>query len=157
MSEQIQLIPSKEFLKLNKVKVKRKKTEESLQIAVAKYLKFKYPNLIFNSDLGSVNFNAWQGARAKAMRSTRGQPDIFIFEPKQIPGSPHFYHGMALELKNKKSDVYLDDGTISDCKTKKHIREQAEMLKRLRDKSYWADFGLGFDDCVKKIDSYMSL
>jgi hypothetical protein len=31
------------------------------------------------------------------------------------------------------------------------------MIWELRNAGYWADFGIGFDDCKRKIDAYLGL
>lgn len=151
-SEQVNLLPGKGTVKSGRRK-KPKKKEESLQIFVSKYIMLRYPGTIFNSDIASgLRLTMGQAIKAKLMRSGRGQPDIVIFEPRAN------FHGLCLELKNEISDVYLKDGiTISDTKSNRHVLEQADMLKRLRDKGYWADFAFGRDDCMKKIDTYFSL
>jgi len=135
-----------------KKKKKNKKKEESLQLAISKYIRSQYPDAVFNSDIASgMRLPIWIGAKAKAQRSKRGQPDLVILEPKGK------FHGMCLELKNKRSDVYLATGLISEAKGQEHVREQAALLKRLRDKGYWADFVFGYDEAKMIIDQYFSL
>jgi len=150
MAEQLSFLSDRG---LKKKGGKKKKKEESLQIFLATFMRMKYPDVIFQSDIASGMFlTIGQAVKAKQMRSGRGQPDIIIMEPK---GS---YHGLCIELKNELSDVYLKDGvTISDAKGKEHIREQDTMLKRLRNKGYFSTFGFGRDGCIKIIDTYMSL
>lgn len=140
-------------------KAKPKKKEEALQMQVARYLRTQYPGTIFNSDLASgMKLTIGQAGRAKMMRSGRGQPDMIILAPSKVeisPGHP-MYYAMCLELKNSRSDVYKSDGTISESRSKEHVREQFKMLSELRGMGYWADFGFGFEDCKKKIDDYFS-
>lgn len=150
---QINLLPGKSAGKSGTIRKKPQKKEESLQIFVSKYIMLRYPGTIFNSDIASgLRLTMGQAIKAKLMRSGRAQPDMIIMEPR----GP--YHGLCLELKNKISDVYLQDGiTISNVKSNQHVLEQADLLKRLRDKGYSADFAFGRDDCMKKIDTYFSL
>lgn len=146
-------LTSKEFITLNKsIKKKKAKKEEKIQLSLSKYARTKYPYLIFQVDVASgMRLTIGQGVKAKQMRSERGQPDFILMEPK---GG---FHAFALELKNEISDVYLADGTISDCKGKSHVREQAAILQRLRAKGYYAQFGIGLNDCIKQLDDYMAL
>lgn len=135
-----------------KKKKKNKKKEESLQLAVSKYIRSQYPDAVFNSDIASgMRLPIWIGSKAKAQRSERGQPDMVILEPKGK------FFGMCLELKNKRSDVFLMSGLISDAKGQEHVREQAALLKRLREKGYWADFVFGYEEAKMCIDQYFSL
>ncbi len=148
---------------------KKKKKEESLQIFLAKYMRLKYPDVIFQSDIASgIRLTIGQAVKAAAMRSGRGQPDLIIMEPKHSkreyqgdigPATMYStYCGLCIELKNELSDVYLKDGkTISDSKSMLHVREQAAMLERLRRKGYFSCFGFGRTDCMRIIDEYMAL
>ena len=132
-------------------RAKPKKKEESLQLMVSKYLRSKYPEAIFNSDIASgMRLPIWIAAKAKAQRSERGQPDMIILEPRGI------YFGLCLELKNEYSDVYLKDGTISNAKSNKHVLEQNEILNRLGDKGYYADFAFR-ENWQQIIDDYFAL
>lgn len=133
-------------------KAPKKKKEENIQIAVAKYLMMQYPDVIFNSDIASgMKLTMGQAVRAKAMRSEKGQPDMILLEPR---GG---YFGLCMELKNKFSDVFLANGKISDCKSKQHVRDQAAILERLRNKGYSAMFVCGFVESKFAIDFYMKL
>lgn len=138
---------------MKKTKGKKKKKEESLQIFLSQFMRLKYPDIIFNSDIASgMHLPIWIAAKAKAQRSSRGMPDMVILEPRGK------YHFLAIELKNTISDVYLKDGlTISNTKSNKHVLEQDSLLKRLRDKGAFAVFGFGRDGCMRIIDEYMSL
>ena len=131
-------------------KPKPKKHEEKLQLSVAKYVRVAYPGVIFNSDFASgMRMNMGQAMIAKMMRSESGQPDLTILEPRGK------YAGMCLELKRDKSEVYLVDGVT--LKKDEHVHKQSKMLKRLREKGYWANFVCGIDDAVHVIDEYMKL
>lgn len=153
MAEQT-VFDSKEFRKLSariSPKGKKKKKEERIQTQVAKYVKVQYPDVIFNSDIASgMKLPIWIAVLAKSMRSERAQPDMIFLEPK---GG---YHGLCIEIKKDASQVYKKNGEIKGGKSAKHIKEQEAVLQRLREKGYKAEFGLGFDDCKKIIDNYMS-
>lgn len=131
---------------------RRKRKEESIQIQVSNYLRFKYPDVIFNSDLASgMKLTMGQAFKAKQMRSEKGQPDMIILEPRGE------YKGLCIELKQRRDDVYKKDGTISQSKSMAHVRRQNEVLERLKSKGYFAVFGFGAPDCQRIIDEYMSL
>lgn len=116
---------------------------------VCKYIKAKYPNAVFNSDgAGQNQTSKFARGQATMLRSSRGYPDLFLAVPKGT------FHGLFLELKRENASVYLKNGTLS---TNEHIQEQAEVLQKLVNAGYYADFGIGFDDAIKKIDWYMSL
>ena len=132
-----------------KIKKKNQKKEESLQLAISKYIKLQYPDAIFNCDLASgMRLPIHIAAKAKAQRSSRGQPDLIILEPKAS------FHGLCIELKKDKESVLKVDGSF---KKNKHIEEQSKMLNRLWNKGYYTCFGYGFDDTKRIIDWYFSI
>ena len=150
MSEQT-VFDSKEFRAIAKKTSKRGKRvnrkEERIQTAVSKYIKIKYPKVIFNSDIASgIKLPIWLAGMAKAQRSSRGQPDLVIYEPRRG------FHALCIELKKDRESVFKLDGGL---KKDKHLEEQAEILKRLADKGYHAVFGCGFDHCREIIDWYL--
>lgn len=143
--------------------VKRKnKGEEKIQIAFCQYVKSQYPNVIFNCDLASgMKLTKSMAARAKKMRSSRGMCDFFAAQPSGQ------YKGFFLELKTGRDEVYTKKGEFKAKKmqvknssglvieTYDHLQVQEAMMKRLRLLGYYAEFGLGFDDCQQKFDNYM--
>jgi hypothetical protein len=133
-----------------KIKKKNQKKEESLQLAISKYIKLQYPDAIFNCDLASgMRLPIHIAAKAKAQRSSRGQPDLIILEPKGQ------YKALCIELKKDYDSVYLKDGKT--LKKDKHLDEQHVLLTRLQDKGYYAGFTCGFEHTKKVIDWYFSL
>lgn len=165
MAKQVDIFGKKEIKEgtlNNGKKVKPKKHEENLQLQVSQYIMLQYPDAIFNSDIASgMRLPIWIAAKAKRMRSEKGQPDVTVFEPRMRDEAftdPHckfiHYHGLCMELKKDRSVVYKQDGNLL---AGKHLREQADMLERLRKKGYWADFVCGFDHAKKVIDWYFSL
>ena len=82
----------------------------------------------------------------KAIQGNRGFPDLFIIE------SHKGCHGLFLELKTEGTRLYKKSGeTVSP-----HITEQWNYICELRDRDYRADFAIGFDDAMKKIDDYLN-
>lgn len=102
-------------------------TESDLQSQVADYLRLQYPNVMFHSDFGSgVRLTVGQALRQKRQNGgRRAWPDMFVAEP-QIDGD--------------------DCGNIS---------EQAEVLEKLRERGYCAEFAVGFDEAKRIIDEYL--
>lgn len=120
-------------------------TEKQLQRTVCKYVKHQYPDVIFTSESSGIKLTIGQAVQLKELRSDDGLPDLMIFEPMGV------YKGLFIELKVK--SVWLKDGTLT---TDKHVREQSEILKRLRAKGYLATFACGFDEAKDLIDYYLS-
>ena len=123
------------------------KREENLQKAVCRYLKLKYPNVMFVSDAGGVRLTKGQAISMKEMRSHRGWPDLFIAEPRGI------WNGLFIELKREGERVYLKDGSLSN---NAHIQEQDAVLTELGFRGYKAVFAVGIDEAMKVIDDYLS-
>ena len=121
--------------------------EKTLHKQVCEYIRYQYPTAIFNSDLsGSTKLTIGQAVQIKHLRSSKGFPDIVIYEPKGE------YHGLFLELKVEGTKLLKKDGItyISD-----HIDEQNKMIMQLSMRGYFADFVIGFDQAKSRIDWYM--
>lgn len=122
------------------------KKEERLQIAVARYIKMQYPNVIFTSESSGIRVSMGVAVQMKKQRSLHKLPDMIILEPSKG------YNGLCLELKNTYSDCYLKNG---DVRQTKHIQEQAKTLQLLEYKGYKATFACGFDEAQRIIDEYL--
>lgn len=131
--------------------------EADVQTAVAKYIRLRYPNVIFHSDFGSgIKLTKGQAIKQKRQNGgLRGYPDMFIAEPRSktvaVKKEPVLYHGLFLEFKKAKTRLKKKDGSWASD----HIKEQAEMMDRLREKGYFCSFGVGFDEAVDIIDEYL--
>ena len=149
--------------------------ESNVQLKVCKYLKDNYPNVIFMCDLASgMNLGQAIGGMNSRMRSSRGQPDLFIAAVKKtvvkLGGSEHMkiessvYDKCGLFIEIKRDSVYKKDGTLKSQKIKDkktglyydHLKEQEEILQQLRKQGYKAEFGCGFEECKKIIDEYLN-
>ena len=119
--------------------------EENLQIAVCNYLRAQYPKVLFNSDLSGIKLTMGQAVKAKKLRSSKGFPDLVIYEPR---GN---YHALFLELKREGEKILNKKG---DLKTD-HLKEQEEVIQKLCVKGYLACFAVGFDEAKKIIDLYL--
>ena len=125
--------------------------ESELQIAVAEYLRLFYPKAIFHSDFGSgVKLTFSQAIKQKKQNGgRRAWPDLFIAEPVPccIDGSWKYEsHGLFLELKKEGTRLKKRNGEWASD----HIKEQNEMLERLRFRGYEAEFAVGFEDAKRK-------
>lgn len=122
------------------------KKEESLQIAICRYLKLQYPEVMFTAESSGIKLTIGQAVKAKKQRNPeRGLPDLIILEPNSV------FHGLCLELKSK--SPLLKNGELSQ---NKHIQAQSMTLNKLISKGYLCSFVWTFDHAKKIIDSYMN-
>lgn len=152
-------------------------TEAQLQEQVANYLRLQYPDVLFHSDFGSgIKLTPGQAARQKRQNGgRRAWPDMFIAESvimeKNTDGKWHFsclcrdfvahkestgktggsYSGLFLELKKEGTRLKKKNGEWATD----HIAEQAEVLKKLWERGYCAEFAVGFDGAKRIIDKYL--
>jgi hypothetical protein len=122
-------------------------SEVAVHIAICDYIKLKYPNAIFTSESSGLRVFWKQAKQLKRMRSGAGLPDIMIFEPRKS------YYGLFLEVKRENFAVYKKDGGLV---SNDHIKEQEQVLHRLKQRGYFAEFVRGFDDAKAIIDYYFS-
>ena len=140
-----------------------KKQEEKDSLSLAKYMKAK--KILYRYDVGAdIRLTIGQSTKVKALQmADRGYPDLFIAEPKNN------FHGLYIELKKNKSEVFLKDG-VTYKKQKvaikhrgkivghyDHIQEQVKMHDKLRKKGYKVEFGFGYKHCVEIIEDYLTL
>lgn len=127
--------------------------ESDLQIAVADYLRLKYPNVMFHSDFGSgIKMTKGQAIKQKRQNGgRRGWPDMFIANRRYDLENCVEYHGLFLELKKDGTRLHKKDGSWATD----HIAEQAETLQALQDRGYEAYFAVGFENAKRIIDDYL--
>lgn len=126
--------------------VDMKKKEEKIHVAVCKYLKLAYPDVIFTSESSGIRVPMHTAIQMKKQRSEKGLPDLLILEPNK------FWRGLFIEIKKDHSEVFKKDGAM---RNNKHIQEQNEIINRLLVKRYFCTFGFGFDHIKEIIDEYM--
>lgn len=121
--------------------------ESELQIAIARYIRIRYPEVLFHSDFGSgIKLTKGQAIKQKRQNGgIRGWPDMFIAEGR------NGFRGLFLELKKDDTRLKKKDGSWAS----EHIEEQAQLLSRLRGRKYAACFVVGFDHAKKIIDEYL--
>lgn len=95
--------------------------------------------------MAGLNLSKTQAGMNKVIQKSRAYPDLFILEARQG------YRGLFIELKKAGAKIKKRNGDYAD----EHIKEQAEMLGRLRGKGYYAQFGIGWDECKQIIDFYL--
>ena len=123
---------------------KPKQTEAQLHKMVCDYIRTKYPNVIFNSDLSGIKLTIGQATKLKSLRSSRAFP-VAIYEPR---GG---CHGLFIELKAEGTKLLKRDGSMAT----EHIKEQDLMLRSLIKKGYLCYFAIGFDAAKYFIDNYL--
>lgn len=129
-------------------------TEAELQANVARYIRIRYPDVLFHSDFGSgVKLTPWQAKMQRVQNGgIRAWPDLFIAEPiyEEVD---QWKAGLMIELKKEGVRLKKKNGEWAS----EHIAEQASVLKCLQDKGYKADFAIGYDQAIQKIDEYLKL
>lgn len=135
------------------------KKEEILHLKICDYLRKNYPNVLFRTDFSSgMKMTPGQAAKHKKFQKSRAWPDLFIAESgvvkfKEGPLIVNLRkNGMFLELKADGVKLYKKDGTL---RKNKHIEEQAEMLEKLRNGNYYAEFAIGYKDAIEQIHEYL--
>ena len=120
--------------------------EQELQIAVSTYIKMQYPNVIFTSESAGINLKFHQAIINKKCRSGNGLPDLWILE------ASNGYNGCLIELKKEGTKLFKKDGELlRDA----HLFEQYNTILKLREKGYYSDFAVGFENAKKVIDNYL--
>jgi hypothetical protein len=128
-------------------------SEQHIQTQVCNWLRLNYPNAIWRSDFSSgQNKSPYLAQLHKSLQSSRSFPDLFIYEPRRG------YHGLAIELKAEGTTIILSRGeNRGKLTSNEHIREQFFMLKALKEKGYYANFGIGYDSTIKLLQWYFGV
>ena len=123
-------------------------SHKEIELAIAAYLKRKYPHLIYRFDLAAdLKLTMGQAVQNKRLQmKDRGYPDLFIAEPKKG------FHGLYIEIKTSRDEVFKKNRGM---RGNKHIMEQWVMMSRLERKGYAVEWGLGFQDAINKIENYL--
>jgi hypothetical protein len=150
-------------------KPKSEHREEKLQIALSTYIRGKYPDVAFTAESSGLRLGMSLAKRAKAQRSVHTLPDMIILEPR---GG---FCGVVLELKDittikkwyEKSKVRKENAsysqeyihTIMESYTSidQHGKAQADTLRSLAAKGYFAAFACGIEQGMAIMDWYMKL
>lgn len=130
--------------------------ESVIQQQVADYLTIRYPDVIFHSDFGSgIKLTMGQAIKQKRLNGgRRAWPDMFIAQPIEFDFgqlSWRRFAGLFIELKKDGTRLKKQNGEWAS----EHIEEQALMLTKLRQRGYYAEFAVGFDQAKNLIDKYL--
>ncbi len=134
---------------LKKERAKPTYKESDLQTKITKWLRSNFDGIIFFSDFAAgmyISNNYMKNTRS-AQACDGKYLDLTILRPSGK------YHGLIIEIKCTDDDLFLVDG-----KTLKsdHVREQYDMILKLRKEGYAADFGVGEIDIKNQIVSYLN-
>ena len=142
---------------------KNKKPETLLQLKLADYIQHKYPDVLFDSSMAGIRLTIPQASQSKQLRSFRidedgdensdSFPDLMIFQPYVSSTDHLLYCGFFLEIKAEGVVVVNKNGTM---RKDSHLQDQLYVINKLRDRGYYADFGIGWEDCKEKVDSYIN-
>jgi hypothetical protein len=122
--------------------------EDAVHRQLANYVKARFPYVIFTSESAGIRLTMHQARNAKILRSGSKLPDFWMAEPRGQ------FCGLFLEIKRDRQEIYTTEGQLRAIA---HIQEQNQILYRLRDKGYKAEFGCGFDESIDIINEYMRL
>lgn len=103
---------------------------------------------MFNSDMSGVKLTKLQAFRAAKLRSSKGFPDLAIYEHR---GG---FAALFVELKKDRGELFCKDGLFRKTE---HIESQRVMLNNLNKKGYKAVFACGIDEAKTIIDEYLKL
>lgn len=109
--------------------------EDNLQIAVANYLRYQYPNILFAHIANERKTTHQQGARLKQKGVKSGMPDIMVFKQNTSDNT-----GLAIELK---------------IKPNKPTPSQLTVLGQLKDEGWQTHIAYSFDEAKEVIDKYL--
>jgi hypothetical protein len=110
-----------------------KNEETNIQVAVANYLRIKYPSVLFTIAPNGIKLPIWTAKMLKMMGYRAGTPDVLIFEPRKE------YNGLFIELKTEK-------GKLSDL--------QNDFLIALESRGYKASVCFGYNKAIEAINKY---
>ena len=123
-------------------------SEQMLTGKIADYLRTYHPEVAFQMDMSGEKLSKMAAQRsAKNRASLYKQPDLTIYFKKGKYGT------LMLELKKLSAHPLRKDGKL---KAGDHLRIQASSIRWLRKHGQCADFSVGYEDTIKKINSYLS-
>lgn len=128
----------------------RKDREYDIYLAIAKYMKLQYPNVIYRFDMAGNNLSKAAAGKNKAIQNCQGYPDLFICQPNSR------FHGCFIEIKKEGEQLFKKRSYVTEYKND-HLTRQASALERLQSKGYYAVFSIGFDMCKETIDWYLNI
>lgn len=113
------------------------KPEDRLQIAVATYLRAKYPETLWCHIANERQTSPQRGAKLKKMGVRAGMPDVMVFRRS----GTNKYIGLAIELK---------------VGNNKPTEAQYDVMYHLKCLGWFTAFCWSFDEAQKIIDEYIN-
>lgn len=113
---------------------KRRQTEYYDQVAVAEYLRRKFPNLLWSCTISGVFLPISVAVKMKRMGLNRGLPDILIFE------AGGQYIGLAIEMKVKGNSL---------------TPEQRKMMEKMEELGWKTAVCYGCQEAIDNINAYL--
>ena len=140
---------------LEKRKERGKMSEHEIYEEIALHMQRNFPNVIYRFDLAAdLKLTPGQARKHKKLHPHRGYPDLFIAQPRFVKYSPGVDgFGLFLEIKKDGESPWRKDGKL---KSDKHINEQFDTLRELREKGYVAEFAVGLDEAKRLINKYLT-
>lgn len=120
-------------------------TEKEIHVNICEYLRLQYPELLFTSDAGGLRVSMGVIMEVKRKSCNYKIPDLLIFQRNSQ------YNGCFIEIKRSAGDLYLKSGKLKND----HVKAQEECLAMLRQQGYYAEFGVGYNDTIQKIERYL--
>lgn len=121
--------------------------EKNIHLSICTFIRRFYPDVVFTSDASGLRVTRGMQMLIKQTHSSRGIPDLILLHPS---GG---FHGLTMEIKSNDVVIYRRDGELV---ADKHIREQSEMLTRLRNVGFAAFFCCGFDRAISCFQNYVT-
>lgn len=121
--------------------------EYDTQVRIVDYLASRYPDVIVQGSLGGIRLPIGNAVKAKKMGNKKDFPDLFVAIPNDK------YSGCLIELKREGTKLYKSNGSLVKSE---HYISQDELHKKLRAVGYYAEFAVGFQDAIQKIERYLS-
>jgi hypothetical protein len=123
----------------------RQSREYQIYNAIATYLKYQYPKILYHFDPTGLNLSKAQSGMLKAIQCNKGYPDLVILESRGQ------YKSFFLEIKSEGTNLYKKSGESAS----EHIADQLDCLLELRMRGYKAEFAVGFSESKELIDDYL--
>ena len=114
--------------------------EYSIQCSVIRYIKLKYPTLLYTIAPQGFKLPFGVAKKIKAMGYIAGVPDLMIFEPR------NGYHGLFIEIKTNKTE-YSQKGKVSE--------NQKWWNNELNKRGYKAVICYGYDEVINELENYL--
>ncbi len=117
---------------------------------IAEHMKLMHSRVIYRFDFASsINVTKSQKEEHEKLNCHKSYPTLFICE---IRGK---YHGAFLNIKKEGDSPYIREKQT--LKQDIDTLDQADFIVRLRKRGYYSEFGIGYNDCIQKIDSYLKI